>query len=738
MSNLADCPDVELYQRLAAGEVPSPQQEALRAHLTNCPACLDRIEALPALVRQLGTLPLRGDSPGGADPYATAYPPALLAPTCRLDDVPPEPARPAQELLAFLAPPVEADELGRLGPFRILKVLGTGGMGVVFRAEDAHLQRPVALKTMLPSLAGSAEAKQRFLREARAAAALKDDRIVTIYQVGEDRGVPYLAMELLEGESLEARLERLGKLPLAEVLYLGREAALALHAAHERGLIHRDIKPANMFLESTGRGAAAKELGGAGTPSAGVVRLKILDFGLAWAKQQDGRLTQKGMIIGTPAYMAPEQTQGLEVDFRCDLFSLGCVLYQAATGQRPFDRNDIVSTLLAVAKDTPLAPHELNAQLPVPFSDLVMRLLAKDPAQRVASASALARALTHLADAAATLPAEPARPSAPPAGPPPRPRRLLAQASWLENVRAAYADLVPARSRELPDEELVDLLLEAHGLPAPSRGAAKENLSRDLALHAVRNPASECALPALFKLLKAKGDSYQRLARECLRQVGPTEAQAADILIGKLQEPHKEVRAWAIACLEQIGPTTHASVPLLIQALADEEETIRSWAVASLHQLGPSAAPAVERLLSAMKGSPPEIRVQMIDALGAIGGNAALIVPRLLQALKHKAPAVRAHAALALRHFAPAAADFLPALHVAAQDADELVRRSALSTLQEIRREENAEASRAKTPSLAATCKCGKRLRFPPAFAGKRVQCPNCGRRAVLPEPCSQ
>jgi serine/threonine protein kinase len=732
--------------RLAAGDVSSPVQRALLDHLNNCPDCVRQVESLPgcaALVQQL--LPRSPDgSPGKSDPFATVYPPAE-----RPDDKPQEHATIPHELLEFLAPPVEADELGRLGPFRILTVLGNGGMGVVFRAEDAHLQRPVALKTLLPSLSGSVEAKQRFLREARAAAALKDDRIVTIYQVGEDRGVPFIAMELLEGESLDWCLQRQGKLPLTEVLHVGRETALALSVAHERGLIHRDIKPANIFLENTGpgsgivptagAGAAAKD-GGAGRPTA---RVKILDFGLAWVKQPEGRLTHKGMIVGTPAYMAPEQTQGADVDFRCDLFSLGCVLYELATGQCPFDRSDVVSSLLAVANDSPPPPHELDDRLPVPFSNLVMQLLAKDPTQRVASASALAQRLTELEQDKSASPISPRRGKGPAAtsGPSPRPRRLRHEANWLDNVRAAYADLLPPHVAEAPDEELVERLLEIHGRQAPLHGkdSAKEKLSLDLVLHAVRNPASECALPALLKLLKAGGGPYKRLANECLRQVGATEAEAASFLIGKLQDPHKDVRAGAITCLQQIGPTKQASVPLLIQALDDEEETIRSWAVASLHKVGPAAAAAVDRLLCTMKGSPPDIRVQMIDALGAIGGDAAVIVPRLVHALKHKAPEVRAHAALALRHFTAATADFLPALRALFQsDKDEHVRQCAQATLQEIQRGECAVSNRDKPPSLTATCTCGKRLRFPQACVGKRLRCPNCGRCAVLAASCSQ
>jgi serine/threonine protein kinase len=177
-------------------------------------------------------------------------------------------------------------------------------MGVVFQAEDRHLRRPVALKVMRPTLADSAEFHRRFLREARLAAAIEHEHIVTVYQVGEDRGVPFLAMQLLHGETLEARLERAGgRLPLPEVLRVGREVAEGLAAAHAKGLIHRDIKPANVWLEE-GRG-----------------QVRIIDFGLARGAQPDAQFTQAGTVIGTPAYMAPEQATGAAVDARCDLFS---------------------------------------------------------------------------------------------------------------------------------------------------------------------------------------------------------------------------------------------------------------------------------------------------------------------------------------------------------------------------------------------------------------------------------
>jgi serine/threonine protein kinase/Leucine-rich repeat (LRR) protein len=284
-----------------------------------------------------------------------------------------------KELYDFLAPPQAPDELGRLGPYRVLQVLGAGGMGVVFRAEDPHLSRLVALKAMLPGMASSASARQRFLREARAAAAIKHDHIVTIYQVGEDRGVPFLAMDFLEGEPLDARLKRDDKLPVTEVLRIGQEMALGLAAAHERGLIHRDIKPANVWLEGK-KG-----------------RVKILDFGLARAVGEEGQITQQGAIVGTPAYMAPEQAQGKSLDGRCDLFSLGCVLYRLATGEQPFRGSDMVSTLMAVATVNPAPPVSLNFELPTELSDFIMQLLAKNPEERPASAQDAAERLAEIA-----------------------------------------------------------------------------------------------------------------------------------------------------------------------------------------------------------------------------------------------------------------------------------------------------------------------------------------------------
>jgi serine/threonine protein kinase len=328
-----------------------------------------------------------------------------------------------REAWDFLAPAQQPDEIGRLGAYRVLKVLGAGGMGVVFQAEDVALKRLVAIKAMRPALAASPTAKARFLREAQTAAAIEHDHIMPIYQVDEDRGVPFIAMPFLKGEPLDVRLKRDEVLPVAEVLRIGREVAEGLAAAHAKGLVHRDIKPANLWLEAESR------------------RVKVLDFGLARSALDHGNLTQQGAIIGTPGYMAPEQASGLPVDARCDLFSLGCVLYRMAAGEAPFQGRDIVSTLMAVATTEPIAPIKLRALLPQALSDLIMQLLSKDPRGRPRSALVVAETLRRIETGggiAAGLPA------ALPIKSKERPVLLQAEPSRTEPLPALPARAAPA------------------------------------------------------------------------------------------------------------------------------------------------------------------------------------------------------------------------------------------------------------------------------------------------------
>jgi serine/threonine protein kinase len=285
-----------------------------------------------------------------------------------------------RSLTDLLSPPQSPDEIGRLGPYRVLEVVGAGGMGVVYKAEDPQLRRVVAVKAMLPALAANETARKRFLQEAQAAAGIQHDHIVAIYHVGEDHGVPFLVMPFLKGESLDTRLRKTGgPLPVPEVLRIGEQIAEGLAAIHDLGLIHRDIKPGNVWLE----GEAA--------------RVKILDFGLARVATGDAQLTQEGSILGSPAFMAPEQANRKVLDARCDLFGLGCVLYLISTNALPFEGEDALTTLVAVTCADPVPPHERNSQVPVAVSRLILSLLEKKPADRPANARAVIGAIRKLA-----------------------------------------------------------------------------------------------------------------------------------------------------------------------------------------------------------------------------------------------------------------------------------------------------------------------------------------------------
>jgi serine/threonine protein kinase/Tol biopolymer transport system component len=391
MSATADCPLPSDYQRLVRGELPPAEIERLSGHLEGCDRCAAAVHtllnddtALDAVRQARADTPTpKGELPAGLFQRLCALKPPP-SPTSTATGSPGSPGQPDEsEGYAFLAPAQTPHEIGRLGSYRVLRVLGSGGMGVVFEAEDSQLRRKVALKVMKPSVAERPTARQRFLREARAAAAIEHDHIVPIYQVGEDRGVPFLAMQLLAGTSLDALLRKAGRLKPAQVVRIGRQVAEGLAAAHERGLVHRDIKPGNIWIESAHGG-----------------RVKILDFGLARPQNPDQEPgdepapTDSGAVVGTPSYMAPEQARGEKVDSRADLFSLGCVLYELATGKRPFAGTGPLALLTSLALDTPRPPADSG--VPAALSDLILRLLAKDPAKRPASAAEVARQLAEL------------------------------------------------------------------------------------------------------------------------------------------------------------------------------------------------------------------------------------------------------------------------------------------------------------------------------------------------------
>jgi tetratricopeptide (TPR) repeat protein len=274
----------------------------------------------------------------------------------------------------------------RLGPYEITQSLGFGGMGEVYRARDSRLDRTVAIKVLAPHLAGDPLRRERFEREARAISSLNHPHICTLHDIGEQDGVAYLVMECVDGETLASRLLT-GPLPADLVVRYGTEAARALAAAHARGIIHRDLKPANLMVTALG--------------------IKVLDFGLAKASPQASSMTMATVevtgphtILGTPAYMSPEQARGEELDARSDIFSLGCVLYEAATGRRAFGGASLFEVLREIAQRQPDPPSSVRPGLPVELDVILARAMAKSPGERYASAEQLAEDLDGLRHAA--------------------------------------------------------------------------------------------------------------------------------------------------------------------------------------------------------------------------------------------------------------------------------------------------------------------------------------------------
>ena len=256
-----------------------------------------------------------------------------------------------------------------LGRLRLAEELGRGGMGVVYRAEDPGLQRQRAVKIMHPPLAADPNAKGRFLREARAAAAIDHPNVVPVYEVGEAGGVVYMVMPLLQGKTLAAWAHGRGGLTPTRWLRAGAAVADGLAAAHAAGLVHRDVKPSNIWLDAGERPGTFR---GA----------RLLDFGLARTPGERSALTETGEVLGTPGYMAPEQLNGQPVDGRADLFALGCVLYELATGRKPFAGATQFEVARRTVMDDPVPPAEINPLIPGGLSGFILELLEKDPELR--------------------------------------------------------------------------------------------------------------------------------------------------------------------------------------------------------------------------------------------------------------------------------------------------------------------------------------------------------------------
>ena len=332
----------------------------LEQHLEECPPCRNTLDNLFGSDRCLQAVRVFLD-----DESASVF----------------KPPQHIVESLHFLAPSDWPDSMGRLGTYEVKGILGRGGMGIVLKAFDPALNRNVAVKVLSASLAATGAARARFLREARAAAAVVHEHVVGVFAVDDASGLPFLVMEYVSGRSLQDRLDRDGPLSVTEVLRIGMQTAAGLAAAHAQGLVHRDVKPANILLENS------------------VERVRLSDFGLAKAVADAG-MSHSGVVAGTPYYMSPEQARGETTDHRADLFSLGSTLYAICAGHPPFRAETPLAVLRRVCDDSPRPLREINPDIPLWLESLIARLMAKDPSQRYQTADeafdVLKKCLAHV------------------------------------------------------------------------------------------------------------------------------------------------------------------------------------------------------------------------------------------------------------------------------------------------------------------------------------------------------
>jgi hypothetical protein len=338
----------------------------------------------------------------------------------------------------------------RLGAYEIIAPLGAGGMGQVYRARDARLDRDVAVKVLPPSFAADPDALARFEREMKTLAGLPHPHIVAIYDAGHEGTTAYAVTELLEGETLADVVAR-GPLPVRKALEYGMQIARALAAAHERGIVHRDLKPANVIATRDGH-------------------VKVLDFGLARpalaaAEVATAANTAPGLVMGTVGYMAPEQARGLVVDHRADVFAFGCVLYELIAGRRAFERATPADTMTAVLREDPPPLSSLGPAVPPALERVVLRCLEKEPAERFQSARDLAFALDALSGTSGQT-------SGPTPAPPARAwRRRLIVAAVLTAIGGAFAVGLALAPRGAPPPPTITQLTFDRGVIRSARFA---------------------------------------------------------------------------------------------------------------------------------------------------------------------------------------------------------------------------------------------------------------------------
>ena len=358
-------------------DVSEQQLQSLESHLSACGECRQRLESFAGqpefwklAADSLSETDINAVEDGGPSSVSVRVDPSS-------DSATTEPFSTASfESRSLLDAPTHPEMLGRIDGFSVEQLIGRGGMGVVFKGYDGELNRPVAIKFLSPHLAASGVARQRFAREAQAAAAVMHPNVVPIHSVNSSPVRPYIVMAFVSGRSLQKHVEQQGSLCVKDIVRIGQQVAAGLAAAHQQGLVHRDIKPANVLLEHD------------------VSRVMITDFGLARAAD-DAALTQTGWLAGTPHYMSPEQANGDEIDGRSDLFSLGSVMYFMATGREPFRAQRSLAVLRMITTTKPASPCSINNLVPIILEEIIEKLLAKNVEDRFKTASDVQEVLTQ-------------------------------------------------------------------------------------------------------------------------------------------------------------------------------------------------------------------------------------------------------------------------------------------------------------------------------------------------------
>jgi len=366
--------DSEKLKEILLGSLSPEETEVVESHLSECASCAEQIQ----LAAVTGTSWNEAQSMLALDEF-DGLPSLSTSKSLFPAEVGDREYTPTADLLAreihgWLDPTDDPQMLGRFAGYEIVGIIGHGGMGMVLKGFEASLNRYVAIKVLAPRLAANGAARQRFAREAQAAAAVLHDNVVAIHRVDEFHGLPFLVMPYIADISLQKRINDEGPLPLAAVLRIGSQIAAGLAAAHHQGLVHRDIKPANIMLETN------------------VERVTITDFGLA-RTVDDASLTKTGIIAGTPQYMSPEQARGESVDQRSDLFSLGSVLYTMCTGRAPFRAETSYGVLRHITEEGTKPIQEINPDILEWLCQIVGKLMSKQPDNRFQSAGEVAELL---------------------------------------------------------------------------------------------------------------------------------------------------------------------------------------------------------------------------------------------------------------------------------------------------------------------------------------------------------